>query len=277
MGIILTEEQNNLVNDYIYFDDSPKHERVGESIVNKYGTEMKIIDYNNIRDITLFQKSRMIDGTYKVYVRDKVRYHDFIRGGVSSPYDLTACGMGYRGTISYTSNDLEKLFLNRWHKMLRRCSGEYLLERPSYENVYVDDYFLNFSNFCNWCYDNYYTVSTGEKMQLDKDILFKGNRCYGPNTCVFVPQTINTLFINSKATRGSLPLGVERERNKYHVKLSINNITKHFGYYNTVEEAFSVYKKVKEQHIRNMADLYRDEIPEKLYTAMYNYEIEITD
>lgn len=49
------------------------------------------------------------------------------------------------------------------------------------------------------------------------------------------------------------------------------------GSYETPEEAFDVYKTAKEKYIKDLADSYKAKIPEKLYRAMYNYKIEITD
>ena len=37
------------------------------------------------------------------------------------------------------------------------------------------------------------------------------------------------------------------------------------------------YKNFKESYIKEIADKYQDIIPEKLYIAMYNYEIEYND
>lgn len=51
----------------------------------------------------------------------------------------------------------------------------------------------------------------------------------------------------------------------------------YLGLYNTPEEAFEVYKYYKEKNIKEVADYYKDKIPQKLYDAMYNYEVEITD
>ena len=53
------------------------------------------------------------------------------------------------------------------------------------------------------------------------------------------------------------------------------------GTYLTKEEAFQVYKNYKEKVIKEVIDSYEGRIPEpfysKLKTAMYNYEVEITD
>ena len=52
---------------------------------------------------------------------------------------------------------------------------------------------------------------------------------------------------------------------------------KYLGVYDTQEEAFEVYKEFKERYIKKVADYYKDKIPDKLYQALYNYEVEITD
>ena len=49
------------------------------------------------------------------------------------------------------------------------------------------------------------------------------------------------------------------------------------GLYDTPEKAFEVYKQFKEQNIKQVADYYKDLIPEKLYQVLYEYQVEITD
>ena len=116
-------------------------------------------------------------------------------------------------------------------------------------------------------------------MHLDKDILCKGNKIYSPNNCVFVPQRINELFTKRNKLRGDYPIGVDfNKRNKlFRARCSTLQGNKHLGYYKTKEEAFKVYKIEKEKEIKNRADNYKDFIPEKLYSAMYKYEVEIRD
>ena len=48
----------------------------------------------------------------------------------------------------------------------------------------------------------------------------------------------------------------------------------------TIEEAFMEYKRMKEQYIKEVADSYKAKypnFPQKLYDALYAYEVEITD
>jgi hypothetical protein len=48
--------------------------------------------------------------------------------------------------------------------------------------------------------------------------------------------------------------------------------------YDTPHDAFYLgYKPFKENYIKQKADEYKDQIPIKLYDALYRYEVEITD
>ena len=167
--------------------------------------------------------------------------------------------------------------------MLKRCySGECQKKHPTYKDCYVCPEWLNYSNFKKWFNDNYYEIE-GEQMDLDKDILVKGNKIYAPNTCVFVPQNINTLFIKRDKARGKYPIGVCfcKDKNKYKVQCNIfyngKRQLKHLGYYNTIDDDFKVYKESKESNIKQIADYYKAKIPNELYEAMYTYKVEITD
>jgi len=51
----------------------------------------------------------------------------------------------------------------------------------------------------------------------------------------------------------------------------------YLGSYVSAEEAFQAYKKFKENIIKQVANKYKDTIPDNLYQAMINYEVEITD
>ena len=136
----------------------------------------------------------------------------------------------------------------------------------------------NFQNFARWVEENIYFIDR-DKINLDKDILQKGNKIYSPDTCIFVPQKINTLFCKANKIRGKYPVGVSYSKinEKFQSKISKRNKTIHLGFFNTSEEAFYAYKKEKERYIKEVADDYKPYIPQKLYEAMYRYEIEITD
>ena len=116
-------------------------------------------------------------------------------------------------------------------------------------------------------------------LDLDKDILFKGNKVYSPETCCFVPHAINTLLLSKKADRGDYPIGVsyEKDKKKFRAEMSFMGRQIKLGTFDTAESAFARYKEYKEDFIQDLAEQYRDEIPDKIYKAMINWKIEIVD
>ena len=154
--------------------------------------------------------------------------------------------------------------------MLQRCYDNKTQEKyPTYKGCQVCEEWHNFQNFAKWFEENYYEVE-GENIDIDKDILCKGNKIYSPQTCVLSPHKINSLFVNRKNDRGNYPIGVCKGKNK--IKKSC-----YLSRYNTSEEAFQSYKQAKENYIKQVADEYKDKIPEILYKAMYKYKVNIND
>lgn len=184
------------------------------------------------------------------------------------------CGVGYQGSENVDCTSESYL---RWHDMINRCYNEKFLENHSeYVGCTVCEEWLNYSNFKVW-YDQ--NKIAGMSLDLDKDILFKGNREYSPATVAFVPHTINTLFVNRKKSRGDLPIGVsfDKEKNKYRASMGFMGQKIKLGRFESAEAAFARYKEYKEDFIKDIAEQYRDEIPDKVYQAMQNWKIEIDD
>lgn len=183
------------------------------------------------------------------------------------------CGVGYRGSGISRCNDTAYY---RWRDMINRCYNKKFLKRqPQYNNCSVCDEWLNYSNFKIW----YDAQKIDDKFDLDKDILFKGNKEYSPATVSFVPHFINVLFVNNKKARGKLPIGVHLDNmsGKYRAEMNFMGKTKKIGSFDTATEAFKKYKEYKETFIKNMAEQYKAQIPYKTYIAMLNWEVETTD
>ncbi len=101
-------------------------------------------------------------------------------------------------------------FYKAWASMLKRAYSDKFKEtRPTYIGITVCKEWHLFSNFRKWMEEQPY-----EGMQLDKDLLVKGNKEYNPASCVFVPSRVNTVLIDSGATRGEYPLGVYFQQKK---------------------------------------------------------------
>ena len=257
-----------------------KIDRIGEINYNTFGSKMIIIKYRKYSDIDIYFPE--YDWTFK-----NSAYKEFKKGNIACPYEKRVYGVGYLGEGKYKAyeNGKQTKCYQVWSKMLQRCYDiKYHEKYPTYKHCIVCNKWLNYQNFAKWFYDNYYEVNN-EKMCLDKDILNKGNKIYSPDTCIFVPERINTLFVKRNNNRGKYPIGVcyNKRDKKFQVNCSIYDYEENksksvfLGYYDTSKEAFEVYKEFKEKHIKKVADYYKDLIPEKLYQAMYDYEVEITD
>ena len=250
-----------------------KQERIGSTNYNNFGSKMTIIKYTNTSNILV-----KFENGYTV----KANYLNFKTGEIKSPYDKSVYNIGYIGEGKYKPkiNSIKTEQYNSWYDMMKRCYSNVLhKKRPTYIGCTVCDEWHNFQNFAKWYDKNYYEIEN-QRMCLDKDILHKGNKIYSPETCIFVPQNINSLFTKTNALRGKYPIGVRfrKDCNKYNSCCSNGNKKRIcLGVYNTPEEAFYVYKNYKENLIKQIADKYKNKIPQKLYNAMYKYKVEITD
>lgn len=250
----------------------PKIDRTGEVGVSRYGEKMTIVRYGGKADIDVqFQ-----DGT----VVEHKRYDHFKEGKIKNPMTPSVWGVGFIGIGKFKPCDengkITKCYYT-WMHMLERCySSKYHEKEPMYKGCKVDEKWHNFQVFAEWYYSNFYEIE-GQRMNLDKDILHKGNKVYSHKTCVFTPHSINILFIKRDKARGECYIGVTKHWNKFQANLNKDNKTIHLGLYTTHEEAFLAYKKAKEQYIKEVAEKYKSQIPQKLYEALMNYEVEIDD
>ena len=163
-----------------------------------------------------------------------------------------------------------------WYNMIRRCRLASKDEFVAYKGCKVLDSFKSESFFQDWWKNQYGADNIG--WHLDKDILVKGNKEYGPNTCVIVPREINALM-SSKRSRNNLMLGVRYVKRDDIYVAQMNKGDKHcwLGSFKTEIEAFNAYKEAKEQHIKEVAEKWKNEIDPRVYVALNNWTIEVTD
>lgn len=166
-----------------------------------------------------------------------------------------------------------------WVGMLERCySDKHLLKRPTYLGCSVSSEFSNFQKFAKWCDEQ---VSFGiNGYQLDKDIIYKGNKQYNRESCAFVPREVNMLLINRKASRGEWPIGVyfDTQKGKFMAQYKTGGgKRKYIGLYSTPDEAFIAYKEAKENHIKMVAEKYKDSIDPRVYRALLEWSVEVED
>ena len=255
-----------------------KRDRTGEIGYNNFGSKMIITRYENARDLDVYFPE--YDWTFK-----QVHYSNFKKGKIKCPYEPRYFGVGYLGEGKYkiVENGKHNKYYYIWRNMLQRCYDPKFQEKyPTYKGCAVEEYLLNFQNMCKWLDENYYEIE-GEIMCLDKDILHKGNKIYSRDTCIFVPNRINTLFVKRDNDRGDSPIGVYPvPSGNYQVHAHNKDGGRDYlGTYPAKEEAFRVYKENKEKVIKEVIDSYEGKIPEPFYSklrkTMYNYKVEIDD
>lgn len=125
--------------------------------------------------------------------------------------------------------------------MLVRCySAASQVNNPTYVGCSVCEEWLTFSNFKCWM-----ETQDHEGNQLDKDLLFQGNKVYSPETCIFVSPQVNSFLTECTVSRGKHPIGA-RLHNKSGKFLSqcsnpFTNKIEHLGSFNTAYEAHTAW------------------------------------
>ena len=145
-------------------------------------------------------------------------------------------------------------YYSRWSSMLERCYSKKFHERcPTYKGCTVCSEWLTFSNFREWM------VTQGwEDMELDKDLLLRGNKIYSPETCVFIQNKVNSFTVDRGNARGKSLIGCYwYKQNKKFLSQCCNPFTKkleYIGYFSTELEAHLAWKKQKHLYACQLAD-----------------------
>ena len=245
--------------------------RLRKVYVNNQNCKLSIIEYITSQNCTIqFEDGSIYKG---------ISYHNIKKGKVYNYYFPSIYGKGYIGIGKYQEYENSKLCIasEKWRSMLTRCYSEKYQERqPTYIGCTVDERWHNFQVFAKWFYENY-NPEIMDGWHLDKDILVKGNKIYSPETCCFVPREINNLFVKGRGkivdyTIGTITIG--KSFRNHLKKLGGNWKYKDFT---TIIGVFERYKTTKESYIKEVAEKWKPLIDLKVYEAMYNYKVEITD
>lgn len=237
--------------------------RVGEVNKNFQGLEMKITEYRKATDMTVV----FVDGT----IVKKTAYKEFSSGAIKNLNHPSIFGKGFMGDGEYMA--WEKVGLTKqyttWFSMLSRCYNEKERERyPTYKGVTICDDWCNFQIFAEWFDKNYI-----ENWEIDKDIICTDCKTYSPETCVFVPKEINSLFTGRSKTKRNLPTGIYYLRGRYQVSTPTHDKTTYIGFYKTIEEAIIVYRVAKEKYMKEVAEIWKDVVDPRVYEAIYSFKV----
>lgn len=240
--------------------------RFGEKRKSANSGYYVLLEYITYKNCTV----QFEDGT----IIKNINYHNVKNGKIKNLNHPRVYGKGWIGYGEHTLCE-NPILGQLWHTTMKKAYNEnYKLTKPSYKDCTVVAEWHNFQVFAKWYYKNY-NPEIMQKWHLDKDILVKGNKHYSPETCCFVPCEINGLFIKSEKTRGKYPIGIARANKKGGYQVNANG--KYIGTFPTIEEAFQAYKTAKEVRIKEVAEKWKHLIEPKVYQALINYQVEITD
>ena len=243
----------------------------GDRHLNRSGTWVVVIDYVNSKKV-------------KVKFDDEYAYEDYyvaadIRTGrVRSPYDKTVYGIGFIGEGRHKTsiNGVQTFAYKKWSQMFGRCYSETERSVLYYSECCVEKIWHNFQNFGDWCESQ---KGFGEDTwHLDKDLISPGSKVYGPDHCCFVPQRVNKILLKREASRTTLPIGIQKRPDcaRYTVQSYDKDSNRlYLGCFETINEAFSVYKSQRLSVIRDIASEYVGLVDPRVYKTLMEYQIDI--
>ena len=236
---------------------------------NRFGS-FKVVEYINHREVIV----EFLDTGYVT----KVTSSSIKKGLVKDKHIPLVKGVGCCDISTIDSNGKRLKEYQAWIAMLSRFYDEkYSNKYPTYKDCEVSDNFKYYPYFKEWYFKQ--IGHDQESWELDKDILVKGNKVYSEDTCCFVPKDLNNLLTHRKKDKGLYPVGVSYKPriNRYIAQISKFKKVIHLGCFATPEEAFQAYKQAKEAYIKEVAELYKDQIDVRVYEALMKYEVDIND
>lgn len=142
--------------------------------------------------------------------------------------------------------------------------------------------FEGFESFVEWCLEQHGYMNredNGKFWQLDKDLLVSGNKNYGPDLCVFLPNDVNSLFVTgrSQKSKSDLPLGVsfyQRDNSQFVAQCQTNGTRNgYLGKFPTMQEAHAEWQKAKIGEILRHSE--RDDLSDTVREALFRRAVSI--
>lgn len=257
--------------------------KVGDKIKNNEGYYFEVVGYRNATSVTI----RWEDcGT-----EEETSSSSASRGMIKYLNKPSVFGVGYLGYGMFVPGErrmkegqmrIPPHLHRHWRHVLERALPN-VRDIPRYEDAEVCEEWYNFQAFGEWAMSQYRheaKEANGRLWAIDKDILIPNNKLYSPDTCVFVPNEINTFFTNKDIGNTGYK-GVNEIRGKratyktgYIARCAINGERKYLGFYNTPEEAYKVYVKAKEISARELAKKWEGEVDPRVIEALNSYRVE---
>ena len=229
----------------------------GDYIITKYTSPKEI----HIMFLETGYKTKLTCSTLTSgNVRDKL---------LPTVYDVGVLGYGEHCGKTHTKEYVV------WKSMLVRCyDKKYQEKNQKYIGCEVSPLFKRLDLFKLWYFKQ--VGNDKEGWHLDKDILIKGNKVYSEDACCFVPREINFLFRSKRCDNKGFPTGVSVVGFKYVARYG-DGQNRFIGKFDSITEAFNAYKQIKESHIKEVANKWKEQIDTRVYNALMNYEVSIDD
>ena len=254
---------------------------IGKVCKSKSSGDFKVLKYNNAKDVEI----QFINTGFET----SATLGNIRNGNVKDPYAPSVYGIGILGTKypSKVNGVLTKEY-GIWNSMLRRCYSDTNVcdaskkRHPTYEGCEVSGRFKSYEYFYEWCHKQvgFDNDGNGNPFHLDKDLLIKGNKVYSEDSCIFIPQEINSLLTKRTASRGEHLIGVHWHKKGGAFIAQVNKNKgkqERLGRFNTEIEAFNAYKEAKESFIKEQAEKYKSQIDPRAYEALMKYQVDIDD
>jgi hypothetical protein len=236
--------------------------KVGTEFEANQGGNCVVLEFINYKKVIV----EFIGYEGKTYIKNIAELRN---GKFRNPFKPVIFGVGFSGLGVFNSSCR---VYSRWTGMMKRCySKDFQDKHPSYVGCSVHPDWHNFQVFAKWYVEHeFYEYN----YQIDKDILFKGNKVYSAKTCCLVPVELNSLIATITQKVGELPVGVTKTKfNTYNASVKISGKNKSLGTYKNVDEALSAYKGAKEKHIYQTVVKWKGMIEHKAYRELVMWSI----
>lgn len=160
------------------------------------------------------------------------------------------------------------VYYTRWHGILRRCYSEKFHNyNPCYIGCEISKEWTKLSIFKMWMESQDWV-----NKELDKDLLFPGNKIYGSDKCIFIPHNINSFLTYGTSKINKFPLGCHHKKstNKFISRIEINNKKIILGSYSNPMDAHRAWQRQKIKSINEFISTENDSRLNQALTRISN-------
>lgn len=156
-----------------------------------------------------------------------------------------------------------------WENMRMRSTNRLKNTQKTYTDIYVCNSWLDFQEFAGWVISQPNWNKVG--WELDKDVLSKEKKIYSPETCAFIPKTLNNFF-NDYSSRRNLPghQGVIKTGNIFAMSLLYDGIEVRM-YSKDEASLVAEYKKHKKYAAEYMVEKYKSDLDIRIIQALEEF------